>query len=143
MRPFIIACVLLLTSSMVAASDGNVIPLNINFVSTKWIDGAGTFRIIDLNDEFEPYDPCFLIQHFENGLRTGITNTIKICSVATEVGTIDARNDSSGGTWFENFTWEDTGLQFTLVSLDSMRGTFNCKIDLRKGSNYVANCNFR
>ena len=138
LKSYFFALLILFFSSIATAGDGNVIPLNINVVSTKWISGAGTFRIIDFNDECEPFEPCFLIQQFEKGLNSGITNTIKVCSVVTEDGIIDVRNDKSGGTWFENFSWDDSGLRF---DLNSMRAIFNCKINLLKGSSYVANCN--
>ncbi|TMP86655.1 hypothetical protein CWC05_12715 [Pseudoalteromonas ruthenica] len=108
-------------SFSLCAEESGVIPKSINFVSTHWVQGKGTFRVISFNSE---YEPCFIIENYEGGLHAGLTSSNKVCSVSVPSNeVVNINNDRSGGSWFEDFEWVDDGLSF---GFDSAKGKFNC-----------------
>ena len=118
-----------------SANEVDIIPKNIDFVSTQWIDKKGTFRVIRFNSE---YDPCFILQNYKEGLSGELTSTNRVCIVNLPSNVaINVSHDQSGGTWFEKFEWINNGLSFIL---DSPKGKFNCKIDLYKPDNTLVQC---
>jgi hypothetical protein len=105
------------------------------FVSTKWIDKKGTFRIIRFNSED---DPCFVLQNYKTGTSGELTSSNKFCSVELPSNEIvDVSLDYSGGSWFETFEWSQKGLSFILNSSD---GKFKCNLNLYKLKNAVPRC---
>ncbi|TMO90278.1 hypothetical protein [Pseudoalteromonas ruthenica] len=108
-------------SFSLCAEESGVIPKSINFVSTHWVQGKGTFRVISFNSE---YEPCFIIENYEGGLHAGLTSSNKVCSVSVPSNeVVNINHDRSGGSWFEDFEWVDDGLSF---AFDSAKGKFNC-----------------
>lgn len=135
MKPLLFICSLFFMSFELSADEVDIIPKDIDFVSTQWIDGKGTFRLIRFNSE---YDPCFVLQNYKEGISGDLTSTNRVCSVnlPSEL-VINVSYDHSGGTWFEEFEWVSDGLSFVL---DSPKGKFNCKIDLYKPENTFPQC---
>jgi len=135
MKLFVFICSIFLMPFELSANEVDIIPKNIDFVSTQWIDKKGTFRVIRFNSE---YDPCFILQNYKEGLSGELTSTNRVCMVNLPSNvTINVSHDQSGGTWFEKFEWINNGLSFIL---DSPNGKFNCKIDLYKPENSLVQC---
>ncbi|MGO3346389.1 MAG: hypothetical protein ACTIM4_14125 [Marinomonas sp.] len=131
----LLQCFLVFMSGQASASQVDVIPKNIYFVSTQWIDKLGTFRVIRFSSEDEP---CFILQNYAKGLVGDLTRSDSICRVQLpDKRIVDVSEDISGGTWFEHFQWLERGLNFVL---DSSNGKFNCILNLDKPIGTLAQC---
>ncbi|CEO38830.1 hypothetical protein C0Z01_14865 [Photobacterium kishitanii] len=126
---------LLCTTFPVLAKGLETISKNIDFVSTKWVDTKGTFRVIVFNSED---DPCFILENYKEGTSGSLTSSHKFCRVLmADKHIIDVSKDNIGDTWFERFSWSGHELQFMLNTAD---GEYLCGLDLYLYPSKIAQC---
>ncbi|WP_147378784.1 hypothetical protein [Motilimonas pumila] len=128
-------CILGLSPAPLSAEPADIISKDIVFVSTAWMKGEGTFRIIRYSSE---YDPCFVLQHYQFGLNQGLTGSSRVCSaVLSNNEVLNVSQDLAGGSWFDRFDWQ---IPFLTFQLDTAKGQYGCKLNLTQLSNATAKC---
>ncbi len=110
-----------------------IVPLDIHHLSTHYIHGMGTYRLIT----FSETRPCFVLQRFKDALVGGLTESREICQVALADRTLDVRDSASGSDWYEGFQWIDDHISFRL---DATEGKYQCKLMIKENPNYKATC---
>ncbi|WP_087846158.1 hypothetical protein [Photobacterium malacitanum] len=121
----------LLTVFQVHAKPAPVIPIDIDFVSTQWIDNLGTFRVVVFNSEV---NPCFTLENYKEGTSQGLTSSQQICKVALpDHQVVNLQDDPEGDMWFEDFHWGEHWLDF---KLNTFNANYNCSLALN-GSHQI------
>ncbi len=130
----------LLTAFQIHAKPAPVIPVDIDFVSTQWIDNLGTFRVVVFNSEV---NPCFTLENYKEGTSQGLTSSQQICKVALpDHQVVNLQDDPEGDMWFEDFHWGESSLDF---NLNTFNANYNCSLALKslhqvKKQNVLAQC---
>ncbi|ABU70438.1 hypothetical protein [Vibrio campbellii] len=130
-----LTAILLSISANAFPSDLTVsIPNEITDVSTYWMDGEGTQRLIRYNSEFSP---CFIIESFKNGTFSEPTRRESICNAKIGDTILNLRDNLSGSMWFDNFSWEDNILNFELFTSVA---TYTCFLRYPLSNSVVPQC---
>ncbi len=130
----------LLTAFQIHAKPAPVISVDIDFVSTQWIDNLGTFRVVVFNSEV---NPCFTLENYKEGTSQGLTSSQQICKVALpDHQVVNLQDDPEGDMWFEDFHWGESSLDF---NLNTFNANYNCSLALKslhqvKKQNVLAQC---
>ncbi|GAD29262.1 conserved hypothetical protein [Photobacterium leiognathi lrivu.4.1] len=130
----------LVTAFQVHAKPAPVISVDIDFVSTQWIDNLGTFRVVVFNSEV---NPCFTLENYKEGTSQGLTSSQQICKVALpDHQVVNLQDDPEGDMWFEDFHWGESSLDF---NLNTFNANYNCSLALKnlhqvKKQNVLAQC---
>ncbi len=130
----------LVIAFQVHAKPAPVISVDIDFVSTQWIDNLGTFRVVVFNSEV---NPCFTLENYKEGTSQGLTSSQQICKVALpDHQVVNLQDDPEGDMWFEDFHWGESSLEF---NLNTFNANYNCSLALKslhqvKKQNVLAQC---
>ncbi|WP_318504514.1 hypothetical protein [Photobacterium leiognathi] len=115
----------LLTAFQVHAKPAPVISVDVDFVSTQWIDNLGTFRVVVFNSEV---NPCFTLENYKEGTSQGLTSSQQICKVGLpDHQVVNLQDDPEGDMWFEDFHWGEHSLNF---NLNTFNANYTCSLDL-------------